>query len=234
TISWNMPVGVDYFSLYKYSEPLDEHLTTTTFVDTDVVPESEYCYVLIAHFEDGVCSEVSTSKCFRIVSDFCTETPVLIAEAFGNTVALKWTECEGAVKYRIFRDNEFVGTTNEISYTDNVTESGNHCYVIESDCEYGMFKLSNEECVFTDAIDEWSADELSIYPNPTDDQFFIEGQRIATVQIFNAIGQLVTEIENNESERITINCNGWSPGLYSVQIISTEGKVTTQKISIFR
>ena len=234
TVSWNTHADVDHFNIYKDGESIAENLTTTTFVDTNVVPETDYCYTVVAHLESGSCDEISGMDCMRILTGVCTEAPVLTADAIGNSVILKWTECEGAVKYRIFRDNEFVGTTNEISYTDNVTESGNHCYVIESDCEYGMFKLSNEECVFTDAIDEWSADELSIYPNPTDDQFFIEGQRIATVQIFNAIGQLVTEIENNESERITINCNGWSPGLYSVQIISTEGKVTTQKISIFR
>ncbi|MBQ5424408.1 MAG: T9SS type A sorting domain-containing protein, partial [Bacteroidales bacterium] len=102
------------------------------------------------------------------------------------------------------------------------------------DCEYGMFKLSNEECVFTDAIDEWSADELSIYPNPTDGQFFVEGQRIATVQIFNAIGQLVSEIENIEDERITINCESWTPGIYNVRIISADGETATRKVTIFR
>ena len=234
TISWNSPVGADYYSLYKYSEPLDEHLTTTTFVDTDVVPESEYCYVLIAHFEDGVCSEISASECFRIVSGFCTEAPVLKAEAIGNTVALEWTECYGAVNYRIFRNDVFVGATNGTSYSDSPEHGGNHCYVVESDCEYGMFKLSNEECVFTDDIDEWSADELSIYPNPTDGQFFIEGQRIATVQIFNAIGQLVSEIENHEDERITINCDSWTPGIYNVRIISADGETVTRKVTIFR
>lgn len=234
TISWNSPVGVDYFSLYKYSEPLDEHLITTSFVDTDVVPESEYCYVLIAHFGDGVCSEVSASKCFRIVSGFCTEAPVLTAEAIGNTVALEWTECYGAINYRIFRNDVFLGATNGTSYSDSPKYAGTYCYVVESDCEYGMFKLSNEECVFTDDIDEWSADELSIYPNPTDGQFFVEGQRIATVQIFNAIGQLVSEIENIEDERITINCESWTPGIYNVRIISADGETVTRKVTIFR
>ena len=229
-----MPVGVDYFSLYKYSEPLDEHLTTTTFVDTDVVPESEYCYVLIAHFEDGVCSEISASECFTIVSGVCTEAPVLTAEAVGNTVVLEWTESNEALNYRIFRNDVFIGATDGTSYTDKPNNAGNYCYVVESDCEYGMFILSNEECVFADAIDEWAATELSIYPNPTDGQFFIEGQRIATVQVFNAIGQLVSEIENNEDERITINCESWTPGIYNVRIISAEGKTSTRKVTIFR
>ena len=232
TISWNSPVGADYFSIYKYNEPLAEHITETTFVDTDVVPETNYCYVLIAHFEDGVCNEISASECFTIVSGVCTEAAVLNAEVIGNTVMLEWTESNGAINYRIFRNDVFVGTTDGTSYTDKPNYAGNYCYVVESDCEYGMINLSNEECVFTDAIDEWSATELSIYPNPTSGQFFIEGQRIATVRIYNVAGQLVGEIENVEDERITVNCENWNPGLYNVQLISIEGRIATRKISI--
>ncbi|MBQ5424835.1 MAG: T9SS type A sorting domain-containing protein [Bacteroidales bacterium] len=106
--------------------------------------------------------------------------------------------------------------------------------MVESDCEHRMYEVSNEECVSADAIDEWSADNLTLYPNPTYGQFFIEGQHIAVVQIFNATGQLVTEIENTEAERITVNCNGWNPGLYNVRIISTEGEMATRKVTIFR
>ena len=239
TISWNMPVGVDYFNIYRYSEPLAEHLTSTTFVDTDVEPETDYCYIIIAHFENGICGEISATVCTRITGDGCAEAPVLTAEALGAYVALEWTG-NGALSYSVFRDNEFVGTTDGLSYRDNVPESGNYCYRVESTCEYGMYNSSNEACVSAevseegDAIDEWSADNLTLYPNPTYGQFFIEGQRIAVVQIFNAAGMLVTEIENTEVERITINCDGWNPGIYNVRIISAEGESATRKVTIFR
>ena len=239
TISWNMPVGVDYFNIYRYSEPLAEHLTSTTFVDTDVEPETDYCYIIIAHFENGICGEISATVCTRITGDGCAEAPVLTAEALGAYVALEWTG-NGALSYSVFRDNEFVGTTDGLSYMDNVPESGNYCYRVESTCEYGMYNSSNEACVSAevseegDAIDEWSADNLTLYPNPTYGQFFIEGQRIAVVQIFNAAGMLVTEIENTEVERITINCDGWNPGIYNVRIISAEGESATRKVTIFR
>ncbi len=239
TISWNMPVGVDYFNIYRYSEPLAEHLTSTTFVDTDVEPETDYCYIIIAHFENGICGEISATVCTRITGVGCAEAPVLTAEALGAYVALEWTG-NGALSYSVFRDNEFVGTTDGLSYRDNVPESGNYCYRVESTCEYGMYNSSNEACVSAevseegDAIDEWSADNLTLYPNPTYGQFFIEGQRIAVVQIFNAAGMLVTEIENTEVERITINCDGWNPGIYNVRIISAEGESATRKVTIFR
>ncbi|MBO7651367.1 MAG: carboxypeptidase-like regulatory domain-containing protein, partial [Bacteroidales bacterium] len=253
TISWNMPVGVDYVSLYRNSDPIDEHLTTTSYIDTNVVPETDYCYIVIAHFENGVCDEISGNACIRIASDVCTEAPVLTADAVNGTVALEWTESNGAVNYRVFRNDTFIGATNGNTYIDNVTESDEYCYRVESICEYGMFASSDEVCISVDtteddgsgsgegsgegegdAIDEWTADNLTLYPNPTYGQFFIEGQRIAVVQIFNASGMLVTEIENTEDERITINCEGWNPGLYNIRIISTEGETATRKVTIFR
>ncbi|MBQ1606843.1 MAG: T9SS type A sorting domain-containing protein, partial [Bacteroidales bacterium] len=234
TVSWNTHADVDHFNIYKDGESIAENLTTTTFVDTDVVPETDYCYTVVAHLNNALCDEISETTCMRILTGVCTEAPVLTADAIGNSVILKWTECEGAVNYRIFRDDEFVGTTTDISYTDNVHEAGNYCYVVESDCEHRMYKLSNEECVFADAIAELSADDITLYPNPTYGQFFIEGQHIAVVQIFNATGQLVTEIENTEAERITVNCDGWNPGIYNVRIISAKGELATRKVTIFR
>ena len=234
TVSWNQPTDVDNFSIYRDGESIAENITTTKFIDTDVVTETDYCYTVVAHLESVSCNEISGETCMRILTGVCTEVPALTADALGNSVVLKWTECDGAVNYRIFRDNEFVGTTTGIYYSDNVPEPGSYCYVVESDCEHGMYKRSNEECVFADAIAEWSADILSIYPNPTYGQFFIEGQHIATVQIFNAIGQLVTEIENTEDERITVNCDDWNPGLYSVRIVSTEGEIAIRKVTIFK
>ena len=233
-VSWNNPVGVDYFSIYKDNEPIDENFTATSFVDSDVVPETEYCYTVVAHFRTGNCDEIAAAKCFRIVSGFCTEAPELKVEAMGSYVTLEWSATNGAINYRIFRNNAFIGTTDGTSYSDKPTGDGNYCYRVESICEYGMFRSSDEICILGDAVDEWAANNLNIYPNPTDNQLFIEGQHIATVQIFNAIGQLVYEIENHEDERITINCDSWNPGIYNIRIISAEGETATRKVTVFR
>ena len=234
TVSWNTHADVGHFNIYKDGESIAENLTTTSFVDTDVVPETDYCYTVVAHLNNALCDEISETTCMRILTGVCTEAPVLTADAIGNSVILKWTECEGAVCYRIFRDDEFLGATNGTSYSDSPKFAGNYCYVVESDCEHRMYKLSNEECVSADAIAEWPADNITLYPNPTYGQFFIEGQHIAVVQIFNAIGQLVTEIENTEAEHITINCDGWNPGIYNIRIISVDGESATRKVTIFR
>jgi hypothetical protein len=248
-LTWNKPVGVEYFRIHRDDNAIEEVLYDDSFVDTNVVPEVTYCYTVIAYFEGGICDEVVGTACTKIVSGVCAESPVLQIEAVGYSVHLNWTATSDSYTYKIFRNDVAIGMTTDTTYFDNVNPGYNYCYKVESLCEYGMFTYSNEECVFVevisedengqgsgegDAIDEWTADNLTLYPNPTYGQFFIEGQRIAIVQIFNASGMLVAEIENTEDERITINCDSWNPGLYNIRIISAEGETATRRVTIFR
>ncbi|MBO7134221.1 MAG: T9SS type A sorting domain-containing protein, partial [Bacteroidales bacterium] len=236
-LTWNKPVGVEYFRLLRDDNGVEEVLYDEGYIDTNVVPEVTYCYTIFAYFENDICDEIVGTACTKITSGVCAEAPVITAEVFGNSVHLSWTATSDSYTYRIFRDDVAIGMTTDTTYLDNVTYGYNYCYKVESLCDYGMFIYSNEECVFVnegDAIEEWSEDNLSVYPNPTYGQFFIEGQRIATVIIYNASGQIVAELDNNESDRIMVNCDGWNPGLYNIRIISEEGQVATRKVSIFR
>ena len=242
-LSWNKPVGVEYFRIHRNDESEDIVLYDDNYTDSNVVPEIEYCYTIIAYFEDGICNELVATACSKIVSGLCADAPVLYVEAFGGSIALSWTGNGDSYSYRIFRNNFPIGLTTDTTYYDNVARGFEYCYKVESLCEYGMFVYSDEECIFIEeasdeeegnAIAEWTADNLTVYPNPTYGQFFIEGPRIATVMIYNASGQLVAEIDSTESERISIDCAGWNPGLYNIRIISTEGQAATRKVSVFR
>ena len=238
-LTWNKPVGVEYFRILRDDNAVEEVLYDVNFIDANVVPDVTYCYTIFAYFVDDICNEIVGTACSKIVSGECAESPVLQIEAVGYSVHLNWTVTSDSYTYKIFRNGVAIGMTTDTTYFDNVNPGYNYCYKVESLCEYGMFTRSNEECVFVneegdDVIGEWSEDGMSVYPNPTYGQFFIEGQHIATVQIFNAIGQLVAEIENTEDERITVNCDDWNPGLYSVRIVSTEGETATRKVTIFK
>ena len=242
-LTWNKPAGVEYFRIHRNDEAEDLVLYEGNYNDSNVVPEIEYCYTITAYFEDGICNELVATACSKIVSGLCADAPVLYVEAFGGSVALSWTGSADSYSYRIFRNNVPIGLTTDTSFYDNVARGFEYCYKVESLCEYGMFVYSDEECIFIEeasdeeegnAIEEWTADNLTVYPNPTYGQFFIEGQHIATVMIYNASGQIVVELDNNETDRIEINCDGWNPGLYNIRIISVEGQVATRKVSIFR
>ena len=233
-VEWDKPAGVEYFRISRDDGAVDEILYEDSFIDYEVAPETDYCYTVTGYLDNNLCNEISTTACMRIVSGVCAEAPELKVESIGSYVALTWTAVSDSYSYRIFRNGEPIGMTTETSYYDKVDSASYCCYKVKAICEYRMVAYSNEECLDVDGIAEWDETNLSIYPNPTYGQFFIEGQRIATVRIYNAAGQIVEEIENNEDERISVNCDGWNPGLYNVQMISTEGKIAVRKVTIFR
>ncbi|MBR5983080.1 MAG: carboxypeptidase regulatory-like domain-containing protein [Bacteroidales bacterium] len=233
-VEWNKPAGVEYFRITRDDNAVDEVLYDNIYIDLDVAPETNYCYTITGYLENDLCNEISSTTCMRIVPGICAESPVLKVEAIGSSVALNWTGTSDAFSYKVYRNGMPIGLTTETSYYDKVDSASYYCYWVKSVCEYRMVALSNEECLFVDDIAEWTENNLSVYPNPTSGQFFIEGSQIATVRIYNTVGQIVDEIENNESEHIEIHCDGWNSGLYNVQIISIEGKVATRRVTIFR
>ncbi len=82
------------------------------------------------------------------------------------------------------------------------------------------------------AIEEINADNINVYPNPTNGVFNIENVRGADVEVFNLIGQRVfsaVEVEEN----ISVNLSNLSEGTYVVRISGTNS-VKTQKINLVR
>ncbi len=233
-VEWNNPADVEYFRITRDDNAVDEILYDNIFIDSDVVPETDYCYTVTGYLDNDLCNEISSSTCMRIIPGICAVAPVLKVEAIGSSVALNWTGTSDAFSYKVYRNDVPIGVTSETSYYDKVDSASYCCYKVKSICEYRMVALSNEECLFVDDITDWTENNLSIYPNPTNDKFFISGSQIATVKIYNAVGQIVAEIENAETERITINCHDWNSGIYNVWIISNEGELATRKVTIFR
>ena len=233
-VEWNKPAGVEYFRITRDDNAVDEILYDNIYIDSDVAQETDYCYTITGYLENESCNDISSSTCMRIVPGICAEAPALNVEAMGGSVALSWTGTGDAFCYKVYRNEVPIGLTTETSYYDRVDSASYCCYKVKSVCDYRMVAYSNEVCLFVDDIADWTENNLSIYPNPTNGKFFIEGSQIAMVRIYNVAGQLVEEIENNEDERITVNCNDWNPGLYNVQMISSDGRIATRKITIYR
>ena len=56
----------------------------------------------------------------------------------------------------------------------------------------------------------------------------IEGAKVAEVQVYNALGQLVKTVRDANE----INVDGLAEGGYLLRIVDAEGKVYTNKITI--
>ena len=69
-------------------------------------------------------------------------------------------------------------------------------------------------------------DELNIYPNPTKDVLFIESKGISKIEVYNSLGQMLMEINNDTSnEKLRIDCSTLPKGLFHLQIIYDDKSV---------
>ncbi|PLX07069.1 MAG: hypothetical protein C0596_13130 [Marinilabiliales bacterium] len=72
-----------------------------------------------------------------------------------------------------------------------------------------------------------STDLISIFPNPSEDEVFIENQLDSdeyTIQIFDNMGRKIFETKTSESVYNARNAfEGRSPGLYLIKVITTKG-----------
>ena len=70
-----------------------------------------------------------------------------------------------------------------------------------------------------------AAKEITIYPNPTRDQFSIQGVDAALVQVVNIYGQTVSSVRNSN----TISVSNLAEGIYFVTVFDGNGVVVAKE-----
>lgn len=72
--------------------------------------------------------------------------------------------------------------------------------------DYGnWFSLGEHDCdCFTSSTDELTADKVSIFPNPTNGEFYVKNAH-GNVVIVNALGQTVATVKNNSQAVLSFN-----------------------------
>ena len=80
-------------------------------------------------------------------------------------------------------------------------------------------------------VNELAAMKLNVYPNPAKDVVCIEAaQPIQNVQLMGINGVLLEDRKTN-SNKVELNLEGYSKGIYVVRIVTEEG-VATKKINL--
>ena len=69
-----------------------------------------------------------------------------------------------------------------------------------------------------------------VYPNPVSEVLYIQGVESVEVQVFNALGQWVRTIKNENQ----INVSGWAEGVYVLRIATADGKTFERKVTVKR
>ncbi len=76
-----------------------------------------------------------------------------------------------------------------------------------------------------------TVDNINVRPNPAQDYFFIEGQNIVSVEVFNAVGQSVEKLEVR-GNNVKINTSKYNDGIYFVKVLSLGNKMEIKKVVV--
>ena len=132
--------------------------------------------------------------------------------------------------------------THEIQVTWGSPGTGT--LVVTEENEHGCEKTTEAYEVTIDdctGIDEILAGGFKIFPNPVDQtahfEFTLNDAAKITVTVFNNIGQMIYQSQewyDAGKQSFSINMNSFPEGIYTVQLISEDGRKTTAKFTKVR
>ncbi len=81
------------------------------------------------------------------------------------------------------------------------------------------------------SVNDVIASAYNIFPNPAKDILIIKGENMNKIKVYNALGQMVKNIDCNTNE-IEVNVNDMKNGIYFINITNVNGEMITNKVSI--
>ena len=252
-VSWD-PIDGEGYGYTVYRDGLLYRLIPSgnSFVDENT-PVGGHCYVVGYLYEGGENGQYSNESCAN--SGACYAPTNIDFEYTGNNykIKLKWErpEGEGLSGYYLFRkfgeDGEYTRikliSASATTYTDNTAnQNGDYYYKLyayysDLDCTSAPAYWINDHNQFylhapysTDGINEVEESSISVFPNPTNNRFTVEGAGLNHVTVYNAMGQRVYDMDcSGESVDINLNVEA---GVYMVRVFTSNGEITKRIIVI--
>ena len=73
-------------------------------------------------------------------------------------------------------------------------------------------------------------DQVSVFPNPTNDKVWVAGNGLESVKVYNAMGQLVFAENYGDTEQMEIDLSAFSAGVYMITVQSRDGQVMNKTL----
>lgn len=132
--------------------------------------------------------------------------------------------------YEIYRDSRFMGTTEELSYTD-MTATGSFYYIysvrpIYEDCS-GM--MSHLVADYINDVDENNTIKATIYPNPSQNEFNIVCDNMTRITVYNVMGSKIMDTDVNSSR---YSISSLVSGVYFINIETTNGSIVKKVVKL--
>ena len=134
--------------------------------------------------------------------------------------------------FDVYRDNAVIATVqydpnfiHEYDYIDTIT--------IGAQAEYFIMAVYSDGCEAPSeilvgegqpaGICEMDAENISVYPNPADNQLNIIALGLQCVNIYNVMGQLVESVGMNHENACVLSVEGYPAGIYTIQMVTANG-----------
>ena len=152
-LSWSSVAEATSYNVYRGLSKIANVATGTTYSDTGLNPNTEYCYTVTSVNEAGESTKMNEA-CARTLSaatkpgDF---TLTATAQS-SSSIGLSWTASSGATSYDVYRAVQKVASgLTTTSYTDTgLSASTQYCYSIVAVNTAGQTE-SNQACATTQA-----------------------------------------------------------------------------------
>lgn len=216
-------------------------LTKTFHTDNLGSHEDElYEYAVTAYYSSDDCESGYAASESHPELNFVEVNKTIIPQHLdflihNGTVILEWQEATMADRYNVYRNGERIahGVTGTVFYDYEALPSQTYRYTVTGYTACVESSPSNEVYIdWTTAIEENAdAQEVSLYPNPTEDKVVIETNGLHQVRVFNVMGQ---EIWNQavDGSQVTIDLSTQPKGCYFIETVTEKGCTTTKIVKL--
>ena len=94
--------------------------------------------------------------------------------------------------------------------------------------EYGDY-LTFHVHFLTNEVENVVMNSFSIYPNPAVDQLNVSGENMQTIELYNALGQLIVTENPVTGNFSMVPVGNLSPGIYMLRVVSNDGTAAVRK-----
>ncbi|MCQ2320777.1 MAG: C25 family cysteine peptidase [Bacteroidales bacterium] len=245
TINWAAIQPFTSFNVYRGEELIASNITGMSYTDTDVVPcpEEEYCYSVATVYNQAIAQSEEACDAMELflfpVRNAAGEYVWNMENDFGAN--LTWNMPEEAVNcwemtgFNIYREVEInksfelianvpaIEGQNDYQYFDSIP-AGYVSYIIKAVYERDDEMLESDGNVieiYITGIQEKN-DNVSVFPNPTNDILNIKAENIENISVFNLFGQEIMNV-NVDNDNCIINMSQFTKGIYMLKVETAHG-----------
>lgn len=104
-------------------------------------------------------------------------------------------------------------------------------YILSVEDANGNFTSENFEILsMIVGLNEFSAHQIEIYPNPMNSYVKVIGDNMEAIEIVNSLGQTIVHFEEFENSNVTIDSSKLDAGIYFLHITINTGETIVRRV----